>query len=89
MPFAARIKAVTGIATRAIGMIVDPHLAQSIIADGHADMVALARGFLDDPRWGWHAAEALGAQIPYPPQYERSQPKLWPGHAFRGSAGNG
>jgi 2,4-dienoyl-CoA reductase-like NADH-dependent reductase (Old Yellow Enzyme family) len=89
VPFAARIKSETGIATRAVGMIVDPHLAQSIIAGGQADMVALARGILDDPRWGWHAAEALGAQVPYPPQYERSQPKLWPGHAFRGSAGNG
>jgi 2,4-dienoyl-CoA reductase-like NADH-dependent reductase (Old Yellow Enzyme family) len=42
-------------------------------------MVALARGFLDDPRWVWHAAERLGAKAEYPPQYARSRPELWPG----------
>ena len=30
-------------------------------------MVALARGMLDDPRWGWHAAQALGAEVPRTP----------------------
>jgi len=83
VPLAARIKAETGLATRAVGMIVDPLQAEAIVAEGKADMVALARAALDDPRWGWHAAEALGAEIAYPPQYERSQPKLWPGHALR------
>ena len=42
-------------------------------------MVALARGFLDDPRWVWHAAQALGVEIAYPPQYGRAHPKAWPG----------
>ena len=37
-------------------------------------MVALARGMLYEPRWGWHAAAALGGQIEAPPQYWRSQP---------------
>jgi 2,4-dienoyl-CoA reductase-like NADH-dependent reductase (Old Yellow Enzyme family) len=87
VPLAARIKAETGVATRAVGMIVDPLQAEAIVAGGEADMVALARAFLDDPRWGWHAAEALNAETPYPPQYERSQPKLWPGHAFRHGGG--
>ena len=46
-------------------------------------MVALARAFLDDPRWVWHAAERLGAAISYPPQYARVAPAVWPGAAQR------
>jgi NADPH2 dehydrogenase len=45
----------------------------------------LARGFLDNPHWVWHAAEALGADAAYPPQYLRSKPATWPGaHIARG-----
>jgi len=77
--FAAKVRRDAGIATRAIGMILTPQQAETIVADGHADMVALARGFLDDPRWGWHAAEALGAPIPAPPQYQRATRDTWPG----------
>ncbi len=79
VPFAARIRKEVGIATRAVGLIVDPHQAEAILATGEADMVALARGFLDDPHWVWHAAEALGAEAVYPPQYLRSKPATWPG----------
>jgi 2,4-dienoyl-CoA reductase-like NADH-dependent reductase (Old Yellow Enzyme family) len=79
VPFAARIRRETGITTRAVGLIVDPHQAEAIVADGDADQVALARGFLDNPHWVWHAAEALGADAAYPPQYLRSKPASWPG----------
>jgi 2,4-dienoyl-CoA reductase-like NADH-dependent reductase (Old Yellow Enzyme family) len=79
VPFARGVKQGTGIATRAVGMIVDPHHAERIVADGDADMVALARGFLDNPRWVWHAAEALGAKLDLPPQYERAGHELWTG----------
>ena len=48
-----------------------------MIASGQADMVAIGRAFLDDPHWGWHAARALGGDVPRPPQYERAGPKLW------------
>jgi 2,4-dienoyl-CoA reductase-like NADH-dependent reductase (Old Yellow Enzyme family) len=44
------------------------------VASGKADMVALARGMLYDPRWGWHAAAELGGEVFAPPQYWRSQP---------------
>jgi hypothetical protein len=47
-------------------------------------MVALARAFLDNPHWGWHAAQALSADVARPVQYQRSAPKLWPGAALRG-----
>jgi NADPH2 dehydrogenase len=76
---AARVRREAGLPTRAVGLIVEPHQAEAVVAEGSADMVALARGFLDDPRWVWHAAEALGASVPFPPQYERTAPAFWPG----------
>jgi 2,4-dienoyl-CoA reductase-like NADH-dependent reductase (Old Yellow Enzyme family) len=79
VPAAARVKAVAGIATCAVGMIADPEQAQAIVASGQADCVALARAFLDDPRWVWHAAQRLGAHISYPAQYARAAPNAWPG----------
>ncbi len=82
VPFAAAVKQASGIAVQAVGMIVDPHQAESIVADGRADCVALARAFLDDPRWAWHAADALGAAVACPPQYRRARPDQWPGAAF-------
>ncbi len=79
VPLAERIRREAGIATRAVGLIVTPRQAETVIAAGQADMVALARAVLDDPRWGWHAAEALGASTAIPPQYDRVNPKTWPG----------
>lgn len=70
---AERIKREAGIATRAVGGIADPHQAEAIIAEGKADLVALATAFLADPRWAWRAADALGASISYPPQYARAK----------------
>jgi NADPH2 dehydrogenase len=77
--FAERIKKETGILVRAVGMIAKPQQAEEILAQGKADMIALARGFLDDPHWVWHAAEALGVEMAYPFRYARAHPKLWPG----------
>lgn len=64
------------IPTVAVGLITDPHHAESIISDGDADAVALARGMLYNPRWVWHAAQALGAQVEYPNQYLRCHPSM-------------
>lgn len=60
------------IATIAVGMIDDAKQAETIVRTGQADMVALARGMLFDPHWTWRAARALGAEAPYPRQYERA-----------------
>jgi 2,4-dienoyl-CoA reductase-like NADH-dependent reductase (Old Yellow Enzyme family) len=79
LPYAARIRREAGIASRAVGFIVTPQQAEAAIAEGQADMVSMARSILDDPRWGWHAAEALGATAAYPPQYDRVRPASWPG----------
>lgn len=82
VPLAAAVKKTSGIPVQAVGMIVDPHQAEAIVADGLADCVALARGFLDNPRWTWHAAAVLGADVVYPPQYLRARPEHWPGAAL-------
>ena len=82
IPFAEAVKRDGKITVQAVGMIADPHQAEAIIAEGRADWVALARAFLDDPRWSWHAADALGAEIACPPQYLRARPNVWPGAAL-------
>ena len=84
VPIAERVRREAGIATRVVGMIAGAKQAEDIVASGKADMVAMARAFLDDPHWGWHAAYALGADVPRPSQYARTSPKLWPGMALRG-----
>jgi NADPH2 dehydrogenase len=78
VPIAARVRKEAGVPTIAVGLITDPRQAESIVADGDADMVALARGMLFNPRWGMHAAVTLGAQVDYPPQYQRATPDTWP-----------
>ena len=75
VPFSALIRRETGGATMAVGLITDPHQANAIIANGEADMVALARGMLYNPRWPWHAAAALGASVEGPRPYWRSPPR--------------
>jgi 2,4-dienoyl-CoA reductase-like NADH-dependent reductase (Old Yellow Enzyme family) len=72
--FAERIRHETGLPTIGVGLITEPEQAESIVLQGQADMVALARGILYDPRWPWHAAAKLGAQVDAPPQYWRCQP---------------
>lgn len=84
VPFAEKVRRATGVPTRAVGLIATPQQAETVLAEGKADMIALARGFLDDPHWGWHAAQALGAEVARPPQYARAAPAQWPGAAYSG-----
>ena len=79
VPFAEKVKRETRVKVRAVGMIAEPAHAESIIAEGKADMVAMARAFLDNPRWVWHAAERYGIKLDYPPQYARARYDQWPG----------
>ena len=74
VPFAQAIKQATGMNTIAVGLITEPRQAEEIVASGKADLVALARGMLYDPRWGWHAAAELGGDVEAPPQYWRAPP---------------
>lgn len=80
VPFAARIKKETGMAVMAVGLITEPHQAETIVRTEQADMVALARAMLFNPHWAWQAAAALGAEATYPYQYARAHP------SFRGLA---
>jgi 2,4-dienoyl-CoA reductase-like NADH-dependent reductase (Old Yellow Enzyme family) len=79
VPFAEKTKQSARIKVQTVGMIAEPRQAQEILASGKADMVVMARAFLDNPRWVWHAAEKLGVALDYPPQYARSRHDLWPG----------
>jgi len=71
-PFAERIRRDAGIATGAVGMIAEPADAEAIVADGRADLTILARELLRDPYWPLFAARALGAEVTWPPQYQRA-----------------
>ncbi len=75
VPFADAVRRATGLPTIAVGLITEPAQAEAIVVEGRADMVALARGFLYDPRWPWHAAAALGGTVQAPRQYWRALPR--------------
>lgn len=62
VPYASRLRAATGITAIAVGLILTPAQAERIVADGHADIVALAREFLADPNWPVRAARELGTE---------------------------
>jgi 2,4-dienoyl-CoA reductase-like NADH-dependent reductase (Old Yellow Enzyme family) len=83
VPLAEQIRREARIPTRVVGLIVSPKQAEAIVTDGSADMVALARAFLDDPHWAWHAAQMLGGEVVHPPQYQRASAALWPGASLR------
>ncbi len=75
VPFAARVKAETGLPTMAVGLIRQPEHAEGILAAGQADFVALGRAMLNDPRWPWHAAEHFGIPMEVPLPYRRAATK--------------
>jgi 2,4-dienoyl-CoA reductase-like NADH-dependent reductase (Old Yellow Enzyme family) len=75
VPLARAIRGATSIPTMAVGLITDPVQADAIVKSGDADLVAMARAMLWDPRWPWHAAQTLGAQIEAPKPYWRAAPR--------------
>jgi len=75
VPFAQAVREATGMTTIAVGLVTEPQQAEEIVASGRADMVALARAMLYDPRWPWHAAAAVGGTVHGPRQYWRGLPK--------------
>ena len=72
-PFAEKIRKEAGIATGAVGMITTATEAESIIAEGRADIVIMARQLLREPYFPLHAAHELGADVKWPVQYERAK----------------
>ncbi|MEX2291975.1 MAG: NADH:flavin oxidoreductase/NADH oxidase [Mycobacteriales bacterium] len=73
VPFASAVRSGAGVPTAAVGLITDPAQAEQVLAEGHADVVLLARELLRDPHWPLRAATALGAETDWPVQYERAR----------------
>jgi 2,4-dienoyl-CoA reductase-like NADH-dependent reductase (Old Yellow Enzyme family) len=78
VPLARAVKASVDIPVVAVGLITAFEQAEAIVLTEDADIVALARTILYDPRWPWHAAAQLGATVKAPKQYLRSQPYRFP-----------
>lgn len=81
VPLARAVKAATKIPVIAVGLITEFEQAEAILGTGDADLIALARAIVYDPRWPWHAAAHFGASVKAPNQYLRSQPRQFP-HLF-------
>jgi 2,4-dienoyl-CoA reductase-like NADH-dependent reductase (Old Yellow Enzyme family) len=79
LDFAAAVKRAAGIPVRAVGLIVNARQAEDAIAGGKADLIAIGRSLLANPRWVWQAAAELGAAIELPPPYARAGQGVWPG----------
>jgi 2,4-dienoyl-CoA reductase-like NADH-dependent reductase (Old Yellow Enzyme family) len=77
VPLARAVKAATAMPVVAVGLITDFEQAEAIVGTGDADLIALARAILYDPRWPWHAAAHFGASVVAPNQYLRSQPSRY------------
>jgi 2,4-dienoyl-CoA reductase-like NADH-dependent reductase (Old Yellow Enzyme family) len=75
VPFAREVRRATGMTTMAVGLITEARQAEAIVAAGDADLIAMARAFLRDPRWPWRAAAELGATVRGAPQYWRALPR--------------
>jgi 2,4-dienoyl-CoA reductase-like NADH-dependent reductase (Old Yellow Enzyme family) len=78
VPLARAIKEKVTMPVVAVGLITGFEQAEAIVLNGDADLVALARTVLYDPRWPWHAAARFGARVHAPEQYLRSQPAQFP-----------
>ncbi|MFL6856922.1 MAG: bifunctional salicylyl-CoA 5-hydroxylase/oxidoreductase [Allosphingosinicella sp.] len=76
-PFADQIRNEGRVATMAVGNIYEPDHANSILAAGRADLVALARPHLVDPMWTLRAAAAQNYRgVAVPPQYLNGMAQL-------------
>jgi 2,4-dienoyl-CoA reductase-like NADH-dependent reductase (Old Yellow Enzyme family) len=73
VPFAAQVRRETGMLTMAVGLIVNPKHAESILQKDQADLICIGRELLYNPNWPLHAAVELEGESGYdywPPQYE-------------------
>ncbi|MFO7305542.1 MAG: NADH:flavin oxidoreductase/NADH oxidase [Gammaproteobacteria bacterium] len=79
VPLARAVKAAVKMPVVAVGLITDFDHAESILVAGDADLIAIARAILYDPRWPWHAAAHFGVSIKPPKQYSRAAPARYSG----------
>jgi len=71
--FAREVRHGAGVLSGAVGLITDAEQAESILQDGSADVILVARAAMRDPHFAMTAAEQLGEVIPWPPQLERAR----------------
>lgn len=74
VPWAAEIRRQLGVAVIAIGGLETYALAESVLQQEQADVVAIARGHLRDPYWANSAAQSLGGRVQVPEPYWRAYP---------------
>jgi 2,4-dienoyl-CoA reductase-like NADH-dependent reductase (Old Yellow Enzyme family) len=86
LAFSQRIRNEAGIPTMGVGLITEPRQAEQALVTGAADLVALGRAMTYQPRWPWQAAEELGAEAFFPPEYARSHPSLRRGDSLKAVA---
>lgn len=73
VPFAEQVRREAAVATAAVGLITTPELADEIVRNGRADLVALGRELLRHPHWPLDAARTLGHEIAWPRQYRQAR----------------
>jgi len=73
VPFAEQVRREAGVPTAAVGLITEPEQANEIVESGQADLVALARELLRNPRWPLYAARVLHQDVEWLPQYVRAK----------------
>lgn len=74
VPLAKVIKQALHVPVIAVGRLEDPILANAVIGNEEADLVAVGRGMLRNPYWALEAAIRLNKKYPIPMQYERGFP---------------
>lgn len=69
--FARRFKEQLDVPVIAVGILEEPNVAQYVLKNGEADLIAIGRGMLDDPYWAIHAIKETTGEVLPPKQYER------------------
>lgn len=75
VPFAKHVSERINHPVSAVGQITEPKQAEEILQSGLVDVILIGRASLRDPYWPLRAAHELGAEVAWPPQYERG---VWP-----------
>jgi 2,4-dienoyl-CoA reductase-like NADH-dependent reductase (Old Yellow Enzyme family) len=76
VPLAHAVRQGAGMATMAVGQITEPSQAEAILAHDQADMIAIGRRLMFNPRWAWNAASELGVFLKYPARYRNAHPRI-------------
>jgi len=81
VPYAAAVRSGAGVATMAVGLILDGMQAETILSGGQADLVCIGRQALQEPNWALNALNAVDGEAAW---------ELWPasfGRSLRSRAG--